>query len=92
MSMHLTFYREAYDIAPCAHCVARAELLDSIRCSFEISLSALVQASVNLGVLGMAHTRLEVQAVVEDLRKAIATIDAHKSNTVEMLNKAKEQM
>jgi len=55
-------------------------LLDSIRCSFEIATSTLVQAGVNLGILGMEPTKREVRAVVEDLRKAITAIDVHKSN------------
>ena len=55
------------------------ELLDSIRCSFEIATSALIQASVNLGILELNPTKREIQVVVEDLRKAITAIDIHKS-------------
>jgi hypothetical protein len=60
--------------------IAFTDLLDSIRCSFEIAVSALVQAGVNLGILGLEPTKREVRAVVEDLRKAITAIDVYKSN------------
>lgn len=51
-------------------------LLDSVRCSFETAVDALEQAGVNLGALGLGLTQQEVLAVVEDLRKAITTIDS----------------
>jgi len=60
--------------------ITSTDLLDSVRCSFEIAVAALVQAGINLKTLGLEPTRLEVRAVVEDLRKAITAIDVHKSN------------
>ncbi len=62
--------------------ITSTDLLDSVRCSFEIAVSALVQAGVNLGTLGLEPTKLEVRAVVEDLRKAITAIDNYKSNSL----------
>ena len=56
------------------------DLLDSVRCSFEIAVSALVQAGGNLKILGFEPTKLEVLAVVDDLRNAITAIDNHKAN------------
>jgi hypothetical protein len=60
--------------------ITPTDMLDYIRVSFEIAVSALVQAGVSLGILGLEPTKREVQDVVEDLRKAIAAIDDHKSN------------
>jgi len=50
--------------------ITSTDLLDSIRCSFEIATRALIQANVNLGILGFDRTKNEVQGVVDDLRKA----------------------
>lgn len=61
--------------------ITSTDLLDSVRCSFEIAVSALVQAGSNLEILGFELTKLEVLAVVDDLRNAITAIDNHKSNT-----------
>jgi len=55
-------------------------LLDSISSSFEIAVSALMQANVNIGMLGLDTTKREVTAVIEDLRKAITVIDVYKHN------------
>jgi hypothetical protein len=72
--------------------ITSTDLLDSVRCSFEIAVSALVQAGVNLGTLGFEPTKLEVLAVVDDLRDAITAIDNHKSNAqVERTQKAKTE-
>jgi len=61
--------------------ITSTDLLDSVRCSFEIAVSALVQAGGNLKILGFEPTKLEVLAVVDDLRNAITAIDNHKANT-----------
>ena len=62
----------------------------SVRCSFEIAISALVQAGVNLEMLGLESTKREVRAIVENLRKAITAIDNYKANTTAHLRAAKE--
>ena len=54
---------------------ATLELLDSIRGSFEIAISALVQAQTSLEMLGFEPTKREVKGVVDDLRKAVAKLD-----------------
>jgi len=60
--------------------VRSAELLDSIRGSFKIAISALVQAQTSLEMLGFEPTKREVKGVVDDLRKAVAKLDEYKSN------------
>ena len=57
--------------------ITSTDLLDSIRCSFEIATSALTQAKINLGILGFDRTRDEVKAVVEDLRKASSQLESN---------------
>ena len=55
-------------------------LLYSIRCSFEIALTALCQAATNCGIIGLNPTKREITEVITDLRKAIDAIDNYKSN------------
>ena len=52
-------------------------LLASVKTSFEIATSALVQAKTNLGLLGFERTRNEVASVVADLRKATTQLEAN---------------
>ena len=57
--------------------VSSTDLLASVRVSFEIATSALVQANTNLGILGFYRTKNEVASVVEDLRKATKQLEAN---------------
>lgn len=51
-------------------------LLVLIKMSFEIATSALVQAKINLGILGFNRTKNEVASVILDLHKAIKLLEA----------------
>jgi len=58
--------------------VHSSDLLASVKISFEIATSALVQAKTNLGLLGFERTKNEVASVVDDLRKATKQLEANK--------------
>ena len=57
--------------------ITSTDLLASVKVSFEIATSALVQAKTNLGILGFERTKNEVASVVQDLRNAIKQLEAN---------------
>ena len=57
--------------------VGSDHLLASVKTSFEIATSALVQAKTNLRLLGFERTKNEVASVVDDLRRATKQLEAN---------------
>lgn len=63
--------------------ITSTDLLASVKASFEIATSALVQAKTNLGILGFDRTKNEVASVVEDLREATKQLEANRETICE---------
>ena len=62
--------------------ITPTDLLASVKTSFEIATSALVQAKINLGLLGFDRTKNEAASMIEDLRKATRQLADNAKNEV----------